>query len=220
MQARRRKAAVSPLLRPESGTKTRSGPNRSRAPSRYAHSSGSEAGSRFFTPNNGGEKGGGKVAGSTFHFKIAGPADAPENITHHSSFIIHHSSLQNGRHCGRFGECTLCNPNATTPCVRKGASGPCPPLRVPMLFSPNLVCEGGTATRAQFTLRGKGLLSSFSQKHPRAITHLNTSEHDYSLPEVLGGGAGVRAPSLTDGGLLRPGEHEGRRGVQYICARF
>ncbi len=57
LQARRREAAVSPLLRPESGTKTRPGPNRSRAPNYYAHSSRSEAGSRFFTPKNGGEKG-------------------------------------------------------------------------------------------------------------------------------------------------------------------
>ncbi len=98
LQTRRREAAVLPLLRPESGTKTRPRPNRSRAPSRYAHSSGSEAGSRFFTPKNGGEKGGGKVAGSThhsslitFHFKMAGSEGTLKNIIHHSSFIIHHS---------------------------------------------------------------------------------------------------------------------------------
>ncbi len=50
LQVRRREAAISPLLRPESGTKTRPGPNRSRTPGRYAHSSRSEADSRFFTP--------------------------------------------------------------------------------------------------------------------------------------------------------------------------
>ncbi len=42
---------------PESGTKTRPGPSRSRSPNYYARNSGSEAGSRFFTPKNGGEKG-------------------------------------------------------------------------------------------------------------------------------------------------------------------
>ncbi len=49
----------------------------------------------FSLPKNGGEKGGGKVAGPTFHlslstlhFKIADPADAPENIIHHSSFTV------------------------------------------------------------------------------------------------------------------------------------
>ncbi len=57
LQARRQKAAVSPLLKPESGTKTRPRPNRSRAPSRYAHGSRSETGSRFFTSKNGGKKG-------------------------------------------------------------------------------------------------------------------------------------------------------------------
>ncbi len=95
LQVRRRKAAVSPLLRPESGTKTRPGPSRSRAPNYYARSSHSEAGSRFSPQKTEVRKAAGKwpVLLFTFHFKMADPEGTLENIIHHSSFIIHHSSL-------------------------------------------------------------------------------------------------------------------------------
>ncbi len=93
----RGEAAVSPLLRPESGTKTRPRPSRSRAPSRYAHSNRSEASSRFFTPKNGGEKGGGDEKWPVLPFTSKWQALRAlwkiSLITHHSSLITHHSSF-------------------------------------------------------------------------------------------------------------------------------